>query len=404
MTRQRVPALTRSRLRAADLIPIGTIGLRNRRLRAALSALGVAIGIAAVVSVLGITGSSESTLLAEIDRAGTNLLTVANGQSFGGGEAELPITATAMIRRVAGVEHVAPTALLSVPGVFRTDRVPVFENGGLAVRAADPSLLGTLRATVRQGAYLNDATERFPVTVLGFDAARNLGVANLDRPVRVDIAGRWFEVAGILNRTGLAPEIDRSALVGFPIAAEVLGYDGHPSRLYVRTQVQETVRVAGLLGATANPASPGSVGVSRPSDALAARIAVAGAATALFVGLGAVALLVGGVGIANVMVIAVLERRSEIGLRRALGATRGHIAAQFVTESVILGLIGGAVGLAIGVSVTAWMARLRHWGLLVPPIALWAGVGVAVVVGAVAGLYPAARAARLSPTEALRLA
>jgi putative ABC transport system permease protein len=404
MTRQRVPALTRSRLRAADLIPIGTIGLRNRRLRAALSALGVAIGIAAVVSVLGITRSSESTLLAEIDRAGTNLLTVANGQSFGGGEAELPITATAMIRRVAGVEHVAATALLSVPGVFRTDRVPVFENGGLAVRAADPSLLATLRATVKQGAYLNDATERFPVTVLGFDAARNLGVANLDRPVRVDVAGRWFEVAGILNRTGLAPEIDRSALVGFPIAAEVLGYDGHPSRLYVRTQVDETVRVAGLLGATANPASPGSVGVSRPSDALAARIAVAGAATALFVGLGAVALLVGGVGIANVMVIAVLERRSEIGLRRALGATRGHIATQFVTESVILGLIGGAVGLAIGVSATAWMARLRHWGLLVPPIALWAGVGVAVVVGAVAGLYPAARAARLSPTEALRSA
>jgi ABC-type lipoprotein release transport system permease subunit len=402
MSRPRAPAPARSRLRAGDLIPIGTIGLRTRRLRAALSALGIAIGIAAVVSVLGITRSSESALLAEIDRAGTNLLTVANGQSVGGGEAELPIPATAMIRRVAGVAHVAPTALINVPGVFRTDRVPVFETGGLAVRAADPSLLGTLGATLRQGAFLNAATEKFPVTVLGFDAARNLGVANLGRPVRVYIAGRWFQVAGILNPTGLAPEIDRSALVGFPVAARLLGYDGHPSRLYVRTAVDDTVRVASLLGPSANPESPGSVGVSRPSDALAARIAVAGAATALFVGLGAVALLVGGVGIANVMVIAVLERRAEIGLRRALGATRGHIAAQFLTECLVLGTIGGTVGLVIGVAVTAWMARVRHWGLLVPPVALWGGLGVAVVIGVVAGLYPAARAARLSPIQALR--
>jgi putative ABC transport system permease protein len=227
-------------------------------------------------------------------------------------------------------------------------------------------------------------------------------VAILDRPFRVFIAGRWFEVAGILNPTWLAPEIDRSALVGFPVAARLLGYDGHPSRLYVRTVVEETTQVAALLGPSANPESPSSVGVSRPSDVLAARIAVAEAATALLVGLGVVALLVGGVGIANVMVIAVLERRSEIGLRRALGATKTHISAQFVTESLVLAAIGGAAGLVIGVAVTAWMARARHWSLLVPPVALWGGLGVAVLVGAVAGLYPAVRAARLSPAQALR--
>jgi putative ABC transport system permease protein len=144
------------------------------------------------------------------------------------------------------------------------------------------------------------------------------------------------------------------------------------------------------------------VAVSQPSAALAARLAVARASTTLYLGLGAVALLVGGIGIANVMVIAVLERRSEIGLRRALGATQRHIAVQFLTESVVLGALGGAAGLLTGVAVTTGMAKARHWGVLIPPAALWGGLAVAVVIGGMAGLYPAARAARLSPTEALR--
>jgi putative ABC transport system permease protein len=392
----------RSRLRVGDLLPVGTVGLRSRRVRAALSALGCAIGIAAIVSVLGITRSSQSALLAAIDRLGTNLLTVENGQSFGGGEAELPAAATAMIRRVAGVERAAPTALLNVPGAFRTDKIPAFETGGLAVRAADPSLPRTLRATLRQGTFLNPATSRFPTCVLGFQAARTLGVANINHLTRVFIADHWFVVAGILNPTWYTPEIDRSVLVGFPVAAKLLGYDGHPSRIYVRSAVDQTAQVAGLLAASANPASPSGVAVSQPSAALAARIAVAGVSTALFVGLGAVALLVGGIGIANVMVIAVLERRAEIGLRRALGATKTHIAAQFVTESLVLGAIGGIAGLLIGVTVTAGMAKARHWTVLVPPMAEWGGLGVAVAVGVIAGLYPATRAARLSPTDALK--
>jgi putative ABC transport system permease protein len=392
----------RSRLLSRDLLPTGTIGLRSRRARAALSALGVTIGIAAIVSVLGITRSSESALLAEIDRLGTNLLTVVNGQNLTGGEAELPGYATAMIRRVPGVGHVAPTAMLSVPGVFRSDKVPVFQTGGLALRACGPSLLGTLGATLRQGAFLNAATARLPVVVLGCQAAQTLGIPNLDRPVRVYTAGQWFAVSGILNPDPLAPEIDRSALVGFPAAARLLGYDGHPSRLYVRTVVGQTPEVAYLLAPSANPENPSSVSVSQPSAALSARAAVAGASTALLLGLGAVALLVGGIGIANVMVISVLERRSEIGLRRALGATRGHIAAQFITESALLGAIGGVAGILLGVLVTAALARARHWAVLVPPLALWGSLGIAVLIGGIAGLYPSARAARLAPAEALR--
>ena len=392
----------RSRLRVADLLPVSTVGLRSRPGRAALSVLGVAIGIAAMVSVLGVTRSSQSDVLARIDRLGTNLLTVVNGRSFDGAEAPLPPTATTAIARTDGVVATAPTADLSGVTVFRTDRVPPYQSGGLAVRAADATLLSTLDARLMHGTFLNEATAQYPATVLGYQAARGLGLADVAGEPRVWLGGRWYAVIGILAPVELAPEVDRSALIGFAVAAQDFGYDGHPSRIYVRTRTDRTVVVATMLARATNPQFPGQVAVSRPSDTLSARLAVADATTSLFLGLGAVALLVGGIGIANVMVISVLERRTEIGLRRALGAGRRHIAAQFLVESLLLGAGGGAAGVLLGTLVTLVQARHRDWPVLVPPGAAGLGLTAAIVIGAVAGVYPALRAARLAPTEALR--
>jgi putative ABC transport system permease protein len=299
------------------------------------------------------------------------------------------------------VQHVSATALLSPP-VYRTDLVPAFETGGIGVRAIDTSLLNALDGSVLRGTFLNAATARYPAAVLGFGAARYLGIDRVDIPTRVWISHQWFTVIGIIRPLPLAPEIDQSVLVGWSIAQSSLGFDGFPTRIYVRAITDQVVAVDTLLAATADPQAPEQVTVSRPSDALSARLAVRNVSTSLILGLGAIALLVGGVGIANVMFVSVLERRSEIGLRRALGATRVHIAAQFLAEALLLSSIGGIVGVMAGVFATAGYATVQGWSVLIPPLSIWAALAATGVIGGVAGLYPALRAARLAPTEALR--
>jgi putative ABC transport system permease protein len=391
----------RSRLRTADLLWTGTLGLRARRLRAGFSSVGICIGIAAIVGVLGVSQSSQADLLAHIDNLGTSLLTVESQRSFNGSEGALPLTAPSMIGVVNGVQAVTPTAELA-GGVYRTDLVPNYLGSGVNLRATATSLLATLQGRLLAGDFLNTATSHYPTVVLGHSAAQALGVDRLGSPVRIFAAGRWFSVVGILQPLQLAPEIDRSVLVGIPFATAELGFDGFPTRLYVRAAPERVTAVSVLLGRTANPQNPDQVLVTRPSDVLAARLAVSNSGTALFVGLGAIALLVGGVGVANVMVIAVLERRSEIGLRRALGATRGQVGAQFLVEALFLSLLGGLGGVALGAAVTFGYAFVAGYPPLIPAVAGWGGLGAALLIGAVAGLYPALRAARLSPTEALR--
>jgi len=393
----------RLRLRPSDVLSVGAVGLRTRRVRAALTALGIAIGIAAMVAVLGISASSKADLLAELDRLGTNLLQVTPGQSFLGRDAKLPTDAPAMIRRIGPVESAAATASVSV-NVRRSDLISPLETGGISVQATEPSLLATLQGRVRSGTFLNDASSRYPAVVLGAEAARSLGIRSIEGDPRVLIGGQWFTVVGILDRLPLAPTIDRSALIGFPVAESMFGIDGTASSVYVRTDPKLVDAVRNVLPATANPAAPNEVQVDRPSDALAARAATDDALTALLVALGGVALLVGGIGIANVMVISVLERRREIGVRRALGASRRHIRVQFVVEAVLLAALGGVTGVVLGALITGGYAAASDWKVAIPAGALAAGVGVALLVGGIAGLYPAARAARLEPAEAVRAA
>jgi putative ABC transport system permease protein len=385
---------------ASDLLRTGSLGLRTRRMRAVLSALGVAIGIASMVAVLGISESSRADLIAQLDQLGTNLLRVGPGQSFRGEDAELPESAGAMIGRVTGVQATASTKVIADATVRRNQLIDEAETGGISVAAAEPSLLPTLGAELARGTFLTRANAGYPVVVLGADAAARLGVRRTG--VRVWLGGRWFQVAGILEPFALAPALDSAALIGFPAAEELLGADASASTIYVRAEPDDIAAVRELLGQTANPARPEEVEVSRPSDALEARAAAKTAFTSLFLGLGAVALLVGGVGIANVMVISVLERRSEVGLRRALGATRRNVGAQFLTESLLLAAGGGLAGVALGALVTAGYAASQGWQAVIPPVALAGGLAAASAIGAVAGLYPALRAARLSPTEALR--
>jgi putative ABC transport system permease protein len=394
-------ALTPSRLHLADLGRTATVGLRSRMTRAVLSALGIAIGIASMVAVLGLSDSSKSELLATLDRLGTNLLTVQAGQGIGRGSGELPETAAAMISRIGPVEETAAVATVEA-NVYRTDLMPSDRTNGLSVQAVDLTLLDTLTGTLQTGLWFDEASASYPTTVLGAVAAERLGVS--DVPTRVWLGNQWFTVIGVLNEFELSPDLDRAALVGFTAAEDFLGSSGIPSVIHVRADPAHTDQVMSVLAATADPMNPEEVEVSRPSDALAARDAADDAFTALFLGLGAVALLVGGVGIANVMVISVLERKPEIGLRRALGATKGHIATQFLGEALLLSLIGGICGVALGYGVTAAWAAYKGWTVLVPSIALIGGLGAALLIGTLAGFYPSIRASRMSPTEALRTA
>ncbi len=394
-----------SRLLPADVLRVASIGLRTRRLRAALSAIGIAIGIAAMVAVLGISDSSKAGLVAELNELGTNLLTVTPGQTFLGASAELPEAAAGAVRHLASVRAAAAVTTVTGATVRRSPFIEAAETSGLAVDAADPQLLATLGGRIERGRFLDAANGRYPLVVLGAVAAQRLGVQRLvagGRPVQVYIENTWFTVAGIVGPLPLAPEIERAVLIGYPIAQRLFGTARHASTLYVRADPERVPEADALLGATADPQNPEQTQVSRPSEALQARADAQSTLTAVFLGLGAVALLVGGVGIANVMVISVLERRPEIGLRRALGARSVHIGVQFIGESVLLSLLGGAVGIGLGAAATAGYATTQGWIVVVPLLAVAGAVALALLLGAIAGLYPAIRAARLAPAAALR--
>ena len=390
----------RSRLLASDVARLGVSGLVARPTRAVLSALGIAIGIAAMIAVVGISTSSRAQLTATLDQLGTNLLTASQGTDFFGESASLPLTAGASAGHVDGVESAATTGSVPDTGVYRNSRVPDGNTNGITLRTASPRLLEVLEAEVATGSWLTAGTAQYPVVVLGAEAAELLGVAEAGR--HVVIADSEYVVAGILEPVPLAAEIDSSALVGEVAGESLAGEPVAPTTVYTRVDPERVEQVRELIAPTIQPRSPSDVEVTRPSDALAAKQAADQAFTGLLVGLGSVALLVGGIGVANTMVISVLERRREIGLRRALGATKPHIRRQFLAEALFLSALGGVAGVVLGTGVTAVFAVSKGWPVSIPPVVLAGGLAATLVIGALAGLWPAVRAARIPPTEALQ--
>jgi putative ABC transport system permease protein len=389
------------RLRPGDVLRVGSAGLRTRSTRVFLSALGIAIGIAAMVAVVGISTSSQADLRRTLSRLGTNLLTAGPGQTLFGDDSYLPDEAIPMITRIPPVTSVSATGKVTNAKVYRNDHIPAGQSGGIAVLAAHVDLPATVGAQVSDGVWLNDATAGYPAVVLGTSAAERLGIGAAGADMQVWLGNHWFTVVGILHPVALAPELDAAALIGWPIAQTLLAFDGHPTTVYTRAREDAVQAVQAVLAATANPQHPNEVKVSRPSDALAAEQATDKAFTGLLLGLGAVALIVGGVGIANTMVISVLERRAEIGLRRCLGATRGQIRVQFLAEALLLCALGGTGGVLLGVAVTTSYADTQHWPTVVPAWVMAGGIAATLVIGVLSGLYPAVRASRLAPTDAL---
>ena len=394
-------SLEPARLLPLDIVRLAAYGLRARPLRVVLSALGIAIGIAAMIAVVGISTSSRAQLNQLLGELGTNLLSAGPGTTMFGEAATMEPEAIAMVGRIAGVEAVTAIGLLPEAKVYRTNRIPPSQSGGIAVYAARLDLLDTVSARIAAGSWLNPATASFPAVVLGSRAASRLGIGSSLIGQPIWLGGRWFTVVGILEPVSLVPLLDLSALIGWPGGKVFLDFEGDITTLYVRTNPAAIESVRALLARTANPEQPNEVDVSRPSDAIAAEAAADVACTGLLLGLGAVALLVGGIGVANTMVISVLERRAEIGLRRSQGATRGHIRLQFFGEALLLALLGGGSGIVIGAIVTAGYARLQGWPVDIPLWVAGGGMAATLLIGGLAGLYPAMRAARLAPTEAL---
>ena len=400
------PNLPRAQLAPGDATRIAIEGIRARPLRAALAGLGIALGVTALVAVVGLSESSKAQINQELDALGTNLLTATAGNSFGGEQAQLPQDAVAMVERIGPVQQAAGVGNINA-SIYRNDKVDPIKSGGIGVNAATRSLKDTVGLVITDGQWLSAATEQFPTTVLGSTAADRLGITpeliRSTNPTQVWLGNHWFTVIGLLKPSDLTPELDSSALVGWTAAEKYLSFDGHPTTIYETSSDTSVDAVRNVLAATVSPSAPDEVQVSRPSDALAAKAATDAAFTGLLLGLGAIALLVGGLGVANTMVVSVLERRQEIGLRRALGATRRHIRNQFLGEAVTLSVLGGIAGAVLGILVTAIIATFNDWPISLPIWAIGAGLGVTVLVGIVAGIFPASRGAKLPPTAALSI-
>ncbi|GAA4024811.1 ABC transporter permease [Arthrobacter methylotrophus] len=389
----------KSKVTFADLIRIGGASLMAKPLRTVLSALGIAIGIASMLTIVGISSSSQAKLNEQLAKLGTNLLTIEPGKSVAADADGLPIGSAAKARRIDGVLDAKEVSLLTDQHVYRSRIIDPLQSEGIDVLTFSAGLGELLNATLKAGHWPSGPEAAYPTTVLGARAAERLGIVSPGSQIVLD--GRDITVTGILEPLPLAPELDTAALIGQEYGKNVLGWDGRPTRIYERSTDFTVLEVKDRLPKTINPQSPLGVEVSRPSEALAAKTATDAAFNGLLFALGGISLLIGGIGVANTMIISVIERRQEVGLRRALGATRSHIRFQFLLEALQLSVLGGLAGILVGTASLFAISAANGWPPTIPPSTIASAIASTLVIGLIAGIYPATRASNIPPTTAL---
>ncbi|MDA9845898.1 ABC transporter permease [Acidimicrobiia bacterium] len=391
----------KQRLKIKDLFFVALYGVRARRGRAALTSIGIGIGIAAIVAVTGISASGRADLLATLESLGTNLIKASPQAGFFGTQEKLPDGVVGMVERIGPVEEVTSTTQTDLI-VRRSDFISEFEGGGISTIVTSPELLKVVGGNLIEGRFIQDGLSNIPVTVLGSVTASRLGINTLETPTKILIGNEWFGVVGILDELKIHPDLDRSVFIGYGVAKTLFDIDKEPTTIYVRANPTYIEDVVEVIAPSMNPENPDQVQVSRPSDALEAQEAADAAFTNLLLGLGSVALLVGGVAIANVMVMSVLERRMEIGVRRSIGATRKEIRYQFLLESIVLSGIGGLVGVVLGTGVTLGYTNYTDIVFSIPVSQVLGAILLALLIGAISGVYPAIKASKIQPAEAVR--
>jgi len=391
--------------RFRDLLSIAVGGIRARKVRTLLIMLGPVVGVAAMVGAVGLTESAKGDLKARLAELGTNLITAEAGASFGQQNPTLPKSAVSRVKAIESVERAS--AVAEVKGVVTLPSAAgasYYQTFPVPVLASDDKLPEVLEVPIRSGRWLakSDGANKTRAVVLGGGLADEYGV--LPGEIRtVQLNGIDYGVVGVLDRVPLEPSLDNAAFVTQWAAKHDFATDGAPTKMYVRARPGSTEATSKAIPTAVSLGGSGSVTTKIPSDALeaSARADKTLQQTALFAGL--LALAVGGLGIANVMSISVIQRSSEIGIRRALGSTRALIALQFLLEALFVGLLGGLVGAVVGVGIVYLVSAIAGWVVVIDYAKMPIWIGLAVGVAAVAGLYPSVKAARLEPLETLRL-